>query len=136
MTTPLPEWMRVLTDELDLGDTPSPVTAENVTAFLDVVKNIEFTAKGWAHVKRMIVTDEATDDIPLFQRIIDASEDDLLLFTAMIAIPYSLARNLGYDARKATKLIQYFTASYVLAMSRGYDLGAADSREERQSRDE
>jgi hypothetical protein len=136
MTTPLPEWMEALTEALDLGDTPSPVTVDDVTAFLDVVKHIEFTAQGWARVKQMLVSDESISNTPLFQRIINASEDDLMLFTAFIAIPYSLARNMGYEARKADRLIQYFTASYVLAMSRGYDLGAEDSRAERRTRDE
>ena len=129
MTTPLPEWMSGLTDELGLDDTPSPPTDEHITNLLEVVKHIEFTPKGWAHVKKLIVEDDAVSQVPLFQRITAAAEDDLLMFTVMIAIPYGLARALGYSESRSERLINYFTASYVIAMSRGFDLGKADSKD-------
>ncbi len=126
---PTPEWLEALTEELDLGDTPLPVLAEHVTNLLEVVKGLEFTPQGWAHVKRLIVNDKAISQIPLFQRITEENEDDLLLFTALIAIPYGLARALGYNEKLSEKLINYFTASYIIAMVRGYDLGKADAEE-------
>ena len=138
--TPLPPWMESLVSELGLDDTPSPDLREGVTNMFEVIKNIEFTASGWEHVKRLIRGDSAITRIPLFQRITDGNDDDLLLFTIMIAIPYGLAKTLGhrlgYDSQAADKLINYMTAAFVIAMSRGYDLGYADADEARQSREE
>ena len=134
--TPLPEWLESMVSELGLDDTPQTAVGTAMTSLLDVVKNIEFTPQGWAHVKQMIVNDKAASKIPLFQRITEADSDDLLLFTVMIAIPYGLAKALGYEGKNAEKLINYFTASYVIAMSRGYELGAKDSRAERRTQDE
>ena len=138
--TPLPGWMESIASELGLDDTPSPVLDEHVTSLLDVVKNIEFTASGWEHVKKLIRDDPSITRTALFQRITDEDENDLLLFTIMIAIPYGLAktlgRRLGYSNKAADKLINYFTAAFVIAMNRGFDLGVEDSREARQSREE
>ncbi len=138
--TPLPGWMEAIAAELGLDDTPSPVLDEHVTSLLDVVKNIEFTASGWEHVKKLIRDDPSVTRTPLFQRITDGNDDDLLLFTIMVAIPYGLAkslgRRLGYSSKNADNIINYFTAAFVIAMARGYDLGVADSREERPSGDE
>lgn len=130
----LPEWLETMVSELSLDDTPQEM-AETII-LMDVVKNIEFTPAGWSHVKRLIANDEAVAEVPLFQRITEASEDDLLLFTVMIAIPYGLAKALGYKGKNAEKLINYMTGAFVIAMARGYELGAADSREERRTRDE
>ncbi|KKM81484.1 hypothetical protein LCGC14_1329290 [marine sediment metagenome] len=127
MATPLPDWMESLTEELGLGDTPA-VLAEGVTSLLEVVRKLEFTPQGWRHVKKLIVNDKAVSQTPLFQRITEANDEDLLLFTAMVAIPYGLARAMGYDEKHSEKLINYFTASYVIAMSRGYDLGKEDNQ--------
>ena len=140
MTAPLPEWMKSLVSELGLDDTPTTPLDEHITSLFEVVKNIEFTASGWEHVKKLIRSDESISQVSLFQRVTNASENDLLMFTVMVAIPYGLAKTLsnrlGYSQQSADKLINYFTGAFVIAMSRGYELGAADSREERQSRDE
>lgn len=131
MDTPLPSWMESLVSELGLDDTPSAELDEHVTSMFEVVKNIEFTASGWEHVKKLIRGDSAITRTSLFQRITDGNDDDLLMFTIMIAIPYGLAKTLshrlGYDSQAADKLINYMTASFVIAMSRGYDLGKADA---------
>ena len=126
--------MESIVSELGLSDTPSAELDEHVTSLMDVVKNIEFTASGWEHVKKLIRDDPSITRTPLFQRITDGDENDLLLFTVMVAIPYGLAKTLGhrlgYSSQSADKLINYFTASYVIAMSRGYDLGKADAEAE------
>ena len=138
--TDLPGWMESIVSELGLNDTPSAELDEHVTSLMDVVKNIEFIASGWEHVKKLIRDDPSITRTPLFQRVTDGNEDDLLLFTVMVAIPYGLAktlgRRLGYDSQAADKLINYMTAAFVIAMSRGYDLGYADADEARQSREE
>ena len=132
--------MESLVSELRLDDTPSAELGGGVTNMFDVIKNIEFTASGWEHVKKLIRNDPAITRTPLFQRITDEDDDDLLMFTIMIAIPYGLAKTLGhrlgYSTQAADKLINYMTASFVIAMSRGYDLGYADADEARQSREE
>lgn len=125
----LPEWLETMVSELGLDDTPQDM-AETVTSLMDVVKTIEFTPSGWAHVKRLIATDKAVTEVPLFQRITEANEDDLLMFTVMIAIPYGLARAMGYDSKRSEKLINYFTGAFVIAMARGYELGKADASED------
>ena len=132
--TPLPGWMEALTAELGLDDTPAPAMDEHVTSLLEVVKNVEFTASGWEHVKKLIRGDPSVTRTPLFQRITGDSEDDLLMFTVMVAIPYGLAkslgRRLGYSSKNADNIINYFTAAFVIAMSRGYDLGRQDAEVE------
>ncbi|KKK62250.1 hypothetical protein LCGC14_3006220, partial [marine sediment metagenome] len=50
--TPLPDWMEPIVSELGLDDTPTPALDEHITNLLEVVKHIEFTPKGWAHVKK------------------------------------------------------------------------------------
>lgn len=129
--TPLPGWMEAIAAELGLDDTPAPALDEHVTSLLEVVKNVEFTASGWEHVKKLIRGDPSVTRTPLFQRITGGSEDDLLMFTIMISIPYSLAqslgRRLGYSSKNADNIINYFTAAFVIAMSRGYDLGRQDA---------
>jgi len=132
--TPLPPWMKSLVSELGLDDTPSAELDGGVTSMFEVIKNIEFTASGWEHVKKLIRGDPSITRTSLFQRITDGNDDDLLMFTVMVAIPYGLAKTLGhrlgYDSRAAEKLINYMTASFVIAMSRGYDLGRQDAEAE------
>ena len=123
--------MESLVSELGLDDTPSPDLEAGVTNMFDVIKGIEFTASGWEHVKRLIRNDPSITRTPLFQRITDGNDDDLLMFTIMVAIPYGLAKTLGqrlgYSTKAADKLINYMTAAFVIAMSRGYDLGRKDA---------
>ena len=124
--------MRELTGPLGLDDTP--VLSDDGGAFvslLDVVKAVKFTTEGWAHIKKLIVNDESVSQIPLFQRILAASDDDTMVFTAMIAIPYGLARVLEYDKAASERLVNYFAAAFVISMSRGYDLGREDERKAR-----
>jgi len=112
--TPLPEWMEALTSELGLNDTPSPILDSRITSLLEVVKNVEFTTKGWEHVKKLIRGDPDASRTPLFQRITEGHPDDLLMFTIMIAIPYGLAKaygqKMGYSQNKSEAIINYFTA--------------------------
>ncbi len=136
MNTPTPEWLKELTEERGLSDTPSGDEGDAMTNLEDLVKNIEITPKGWAHVKQLIVGDKSVDRIEIFRRVTEMSEDDMLMFMALIAIPYGLARAMGYSEKHSERLISYFAASYVISMARGYDLGQKDSQDERQTRDE
>ncbi len=137
MSTPLPEWMKSLTEQLGLDDTPAAEGVDDaVTNLVDVVKHIEFTPKGWAYIKRLIVGDRSVDSVEFFRRVTEASDDDMMMFTALIAIPYGLARILRYSEKHSEQLINYFAASYVIAMARGYELGVEDSLDERRTRDE
>lgn len=132
-----PQWLQDLERELGLDDTPPPVEeATEDPALLDVIKNTEFTPKGWARVRELILRADEETDIDIFHRILRADKDEAMMFTAMIGLPYYLGKTIGYASEHLEKMATFVAASYVIAMNKGYQMGAADTREARNSRDE
>lgn len=129
-----PRWLRELEQELGLGDTPvlDDSDREEIT-LLESIKRTEFTPQGWARVYSLIM--RAQQNPELFRRLVK-TDADALLFTAMIALPYQLGLSLGYNSKLCEKLVTFVAASYIIALTRGYEMGQQDMIEERPSRDE
>ena len=132
-----PRWLDELEEELGLEDTPAPDNEQDgEISLLEAIKKVEFSPSGWAHVRGLILRAEETADPALLRRAMIDSDDNTMLFTAMIALPYHLTKSLGYDKERCEKLLAFVAASYVIALSKGYEFGQQDMIEERPSRDE
>ena len=121
-----PKWLRDLEQELGLDNTPEP---DEEIDLWEAVKRIEFTTKGWARVYDLIIRAEPGTKPELFRRLVK-NNDDALLFTAMIALPYHLGITLGYDQKLCERMITFVGASYVVALSRGYKMGQDDAKKD------
>ncbi len=127
MSGDTPRWLQELEQELGLDNTPASEAPDNEISILDAVKHIEFTPEGWARVRAIILRADKTADPELLRRIMVKDDSDSMLFIAMIALPYQLTKALGYAPKSCEKLITYITASYVIALSKGYELGQEDA---------
>ena len=128
-----PRWLDELEEELGLGNTPAPDEPDGEIPVVEAIEKLEFS---WSHIRDLIMKADENPDTTLFRRILTASDDDAMIFTSMIGLPYYLAVTLGYDKKLSRQMTTFVAASYVIAMRRGYALGQQDMIEERPSRDE
>lgn len=128
-----PRWLDELEQELGLGDTPAPAERDNEIPVIEAIEKLQFS---WSQIRDLIMRADEEPDTTLFRRIMTASDDDALIFTAMIGLPYYLSLSLGYNKGLSRQLTTFVAASYVIAMRKGYALGQQDMIEERPSRDE
>lgn len=121
-----PKWLRELEQELGLDNTPERDASDEEITLLEGIERTEFTVQGWARVYDLIMRAEQNPD--LFRRLVK-NDDDTMLFTAMIALPYQLGLSLGYNSKLCEKLITFVAASYIIALSRGYKMGQDDAKD-------